>query len=258
MSEELKAKTRMNMSLFGASIPQQRSFPTSATHNFYIYGPIRDLAEYVDMITILDMAMENDIINIYINTPGGELNTAISIIHAMLRSRANIITHADGEVASAGTLLFFAAPLRIVYPYSHFMFHDASGGPIGKINENMKNIAATSELIQKLCYDLYLPAFDEDEVDMILEGRDYYCDAEEMYDRINDANEKILAEAEAEEQEEQPAEQTEQLFTVDNPELKTHGLDGTIKEECAGGTSVVLELTNGKTIKIKRSNLKEV
>ncbi len=160
------------------------------------------LPDYVDMITVLDTAFETDIINIYINTPGGDIAATISIIHAMMRSRATIITHADGEVASAGTLLFFAGQRYVVNPYSHFMFHDGSYGTQQKVNEHLKHAIATSNLISRLAYDLYYPAFSPDEIDLILEGRDYYADAEEIVDRINAAVEQIEAEAQAEEESE--------------------------------------------------------
>jgi len=231
--------------LFGNPEVQQRSLPTSATHNFYIYGPIDDLSDYVDMITTLDYASENDIINIYINTPGGSLNTTISIIHAIMRSQANVITHADGEVASAGTLIFFAGHLYIVYPYSHFMFHDASNGVAGKVNENMKSIYAASQLIEKIAYDLYCPVFSEEEVDDILEGRDYYCSAEEMYDRIHAVNE---ADENGDDSEE------EQRVRVVDTKLKSHGKEGVILEVMESGR-VRVQLDGGKIIYVGQEKL---
>ena len=190
----MKKKTKEQMrggSIFGPSAYlYQRSYPTSVTHNFYLYGPIEEFDDnVVDMITTLDLATENDIINIFVNTPGGALNVTISIVHAMMRSNAIVITHADGDVASAGTLIFFAGQLHIVYPYSKFMFHDSSGGidPYAKSNENFKMIQAGSELLRNMVYDLYCPVFTEAEVDTIMSGIDYYCLADEMMDRLKAA-----------------------------------------------------------------------
>lgn len=238
------------MKLFNSLEVQQRSLPTSATHNFYIYGAIDELGDYVDMITTLDYATENDIINIYLNTPGGSLNTTISIIHAMMRSPANITTHADGEVASAGTMIFFAGQQYIVYPYSHFMFHDASNGVIGKLNENMKNIYASSQLIEKIAYDLYCPVFSEEEVDDILEGRDYYCSAEEMYDRIRAVNE-------AEQESEEELVDNEQRVRVIDPKLKSYQQCGVITDVIEDGR-VCVRLDSGKIIYINQSKLEVV
>lgn len=178
-------------SLFGSPIPQHRAFPVGIVHNFYIYDGIEELIEYTDMITILDTATENDIVNIYLNTPGGDVYTAISIIHAIMRTDANVITHADGLVASAGTLIYFAAPTRAINHYSTFMFHDASTGMSGKLNENTKYIQSLTKLIERMAYELYSPYFTEDEISEILEGKDYYCDSDEMIARLQ-AGEEVL------------------------------------------------------------------
>ena len=188
--------------LFATPNVQQRSYPTSATHNFYIYGQITSLPDYVDMITILDTASDEDIINIYINSPGGDLDAAISIIHAIMRSRANIITYADGQVASAATLVFLASDAQVVLPYSNFMFHDGSYGVLQKVNEHLKHAVATSNLLTKLATDLYSPVFNDDEIEDILEGRDHYMDSEEMVERLTAYYEELeRKQAEAEEQE---------------------------------------------------------
>lgn len=240
--------------LFGSPEIQQRSLPTSATHNFYLYGAIDDLQEYVDFIATLDYAQEHDIINIYINSPGGSLTTAISIVHAMMRSQANIICHADGEVASAATLIFFAGHMYVVYPYSHAMFHDASGG-VGnqKLNENMKRIHATSDLIERMAFDLYCPVFTEDEVIEILEGKDYYCSAEELFDRIQEVNEKQKEEIEKL-QELDDLNLDMKSIKVNNPKLKSHGKLGQVVEDMGYGKMRV-QLDDGKIIYINKENL---
>lgn len=165
---------------------EQRSYPQLFSHNFYIYGEVTDdINDYIELIYTLDTSEEHDVINIYINTPGGSLETTISIIHAMYRTKATIITHADGQVASAGTLIFFAGHTYCVYPYSHMMLHDGGSYMGGKFNENLKNAKATVDLITKICYDLYQPAFTVEEIDSILSGVDKYCSSDELLERLN-------------------------------------------------------------------------
>jgi ATP-dependent protease ClpP protease subunit len=164
---------------------EHRAYPAGAIHNFYIYGSVsEDINDYVDMITIMDLAEETDVINMYINTPGGSLETTISIVHAMLRSPAHIVCHADGQVASAGTLIFFAGKSFVVYPFAHAMFHDASTIIGGKVSENLKAAEATSILIKKICMELYRPYFTKKEVKSILAGGDVYLSSEELHDRV--------------------------------------------------------------------------
>lgn len=171
--------------LGGSNRVEQRAYPTGITYNFYIYGEIaHEISDYVEMITTMDLAEKHDTINMYINSNGGSLETSISIIHAMLRSKATVVCHADGQVASAGTLIFFAGSSFVVYPYAHAMFHDGSTIIGGKFSENLKAATATSELVKTLCMDLYVPYFSEEEVEAILNGSDYYCDSTELSERV--------------------------------------------------------------------------
>lgn len=236
---------------------EQRSFPKGARHNFYIYGPVSDdINEYVDMITIMDIAEECDEVHLFINTPGGSLDTTISIIHAMARCKAHIVTHADGQVASAGTLLFLAGSNYVVYPYAHCMFHDGSAGSIGKINENLKNMISTTNLIRRLCYDIYFPFFSHEEIDEILEGKDYYCDADEMVERINKGAE-IIEELQNQEEETEDSEEEDNLFRkvmVDNKALKTHGMTGLIIDDTQENLKKV-EFEDGSKHVIHKRNL---
>lgn len=235
----------------------QVSIPAVASHTFYLHGPIEEIFEYNNLIATLDNCQENDIVNLFINTPGGCINTTISILHAMMRCRGTIVTHADGQIASAGTLLFFAGVHKVVYPFSHFMFHDGSMGNMGKVNESLKNVSATSELLEKLTYTLYKPYFSEEEIDDILEGRDYYCSSEEMYDRIENGL-AILEEQDAcvkEDLTEQADKiKLEDIVKVDNPKLASNGEFGEVIGFNEKGNPKV-KLDNGKVITTKEDNL---
>ena len=247
------------MRLFETQQVEQRSYPSGAIHNFYIYGPVSpDINEYVNMITILDLAEANDVINIFLNTPGGALDTTISIIHAMMRSKATIVCHADGMVASAGTLIFFAARNYTIYPYANFMFHDGAMGTQGKINESMKNVSATSKLIERLARDMYGAVFTESEITDILEGRDYYCDAQEMLDRIEAGNTKL--EEDNEPEDEHDISIYDRILVV-GPTLATYGLTGTVID--IKNSKYVVELEDGSVARysvdgksiVKRDNI---
>lgn len=182
----------------GSSEPEHRIYPVGLVHNFYIFDEIQDPADYVDFITALDTASENDLINVYLNTPGGNLMTAISIIHAIKRSDATVIAHADGEVASAGSLIFFACPNKVIMPYAHLMLHDASMFSGGKLSESIKGITAMADLVFKIAHDTYYPYFSEQEIGEILDGRDFYCSAEDVYARL-EQGEKVLKQLEEQE-----------------------------------------------------------
>jgi ATP-dependent protease ClpP protease subunit len=253
----------MSYKIMGKTL-EQRSFPKGAQHNFYIYGEIsHDINEYVDMITTMDTSEEQDEIHLYINTCGGSLDTTISILHSMGRCNAPVTTHADGRIASAGTLLFLAGTNYVVYPYATFMAHDGSGGFFGKLNENLKSAVASSNLIKRICNDIYFPFFSDDEIHAILQGSDFYCDSDEIVDRINNGQAIIDSlEKEQHTQEEEIEEEIEEdsdldkIVVVTNPTLATHNEKGTIVGSV--GDLKRVKLFNGTSITIHERNIQYV
>jgi ATP-dependent protease ClpP protease subunit len=165
---------------------------------FRLYGEVEGPEFYSEWIDIMDSCTEHDVVHMYINTPGGDLDGAISLIHAMRRCEATVITYADGNIASAGTIILFAGDSIVVQPYAHFMAHDASSGGYGKISENKKSNDAVSSLVEQLYRDLYEPYITPKEIDSILAGIDLYLTADELKERVEKAQqiESLVPESE--------------------------------------------------------------
>lgn len=180
-----------------------RAQASGITYHFYIHGEIGESEEYVDLLDTLYNATNNDTIIIHLNTVGGYLNTAVEIIHAIAQTSGFVITSADGLVASAGSLLFFAGQGLIVGEFCEVMLHDGSGGAMGKINENLKSAMFTSKRLSNIYHKIYGRFFSSEEVDKVLNGEDLYLDAEEVeaiIDAAAKAEEESLEEIEEEEE----------------------------------------------------------
>lgn len=187
----LKPRTTTRTAMYnygGSGLPNitGSALPVGVLYNFYIYGSIGPVIDYADMIAALDHATEADVFRVHINTPGGDLDSALAIIHAFMRTRAHVVTIADGEVASAGTIIFFAGHSFVINRYANFMFHDGSTGSFQKVNEQLKRLNALSELLQQLAHDLYSPWLDDEEIDSILSGRDEYKTSAWVLERVTD------------------------------------------------------------------------
>ena len=157
------------------------------TYHFYIHGEIGDSEEYVDLLDTLYTASESDIIMLHLNTPGGYLNTAVEIIHAIAQSSGTVITCADGQVASAGSLIFFAGHQFLIGEFCEVMLHDGSGGNIGKINENLKSAKFTAERLSHIYHTVYGRFLSKEEVDEVLNGKDLYLNSGDVEDLIQRA-----------------------------------------------------------------------
>ena len=108
---------------------------------------------YIDKTTILKLraeisklsnknqliAITNDIpippIKLYINSEGGELASALSIVDFIIRSKVPIHTIIEGEAASAATLISVVGHKRYITKNSHMLIHQVRGGIWGKMAE---------------------------------------------------------------------------------------------------------------------------
>lgn len=164
------------------------STPTSHTHTYYFYEDVGGPNEFLDLITLLHNATEYDTINIRLVSPGGQLDTCIAIVHAILACPGTVIGYLDSNADSAAALIFFACHGHVILRYSSLMVHDAAGGVLCKFNEQKKYVDFTSEIIAKLYKDILSKAFSEDEIEEVLNGKDVYLHSEEIVERLKKYN----------------------------------------------------------------------
>lgn len=156
----------------------------SVAFHFYINDAISDPDDYTDLIDALYQGQPNHTIYIHLNTPGGDLGITMQIINAIRSSEATVVGIADGQVASAGSLLLFSCPHIGIQPLSYVMLHDGSEGAFGKANENLKQAQFTSKLLSKIAHSVYEPFFSKEEIDNVLDGKDMWLTSDEVEERI--------------------------------------------------------------------------
>ena len=61
---------------------------------------------------------------LYINSPGGEVQSGISIFDTIMGLRCPVRTVCIGTAASMGSIIFLAGSVREVLPHSQIMIHD--------------------------------------------------------------------------------------------------------------------------------------
>lgn len=85
-------------------------------------------------------------INIYINSIGGDVMAAMSLITTIENSLTPIHTHCIGEASSAGLLVFITGHKRIAYKSSMFMYHELSSGSIGKLKDLEESVEVWKQM----------------------------------------------------------------------------------------------------------------
>ena len=168
-------------------------------HHFYLVEEIKEVGYYLNMINAIRTAERHDTVFVYLNTPGGNLHTAIQIIAAMRQSQATIVTCLEGEVCSAGTMIFLAGHKHLVSANSTFMIHNYSQGAFGKGNDLTNQVNYTATYFRKLANDIYGKFLTADEIELVLKGQDFWMESEEVIRRIKDKLMPTEEEAQAEE-----------------------------------------------------------
>ncbi len=154
-------------------------------HHYYINGEITEKVDrYVDMLNTLKIAEAHDKIFIYLNTPGGDVNTTIQIISAMKISAAEVTTVIEGEVCSAGTFIFLAGDNYIVNENCSFMIHNYSHGMYGKGAEVASRIKFSEQYFRELAKSVYKTFLTDEEIQKICEDKDIWMGSKELTERL--------------------------------------------------------------------------
>jgi ATP-dependent Clp protease, protease subunit len=170
-----------------------RPKPIGLLHTFYISGVIEDAKTYTDWFEVIRNANDTDLIKIHINSPGGDLFTAIQFMRVLNESNAMIIASVEGACMSAATMIFLCANQFEISEHSMFMFHNYSGMAIGKGGEMYDNITHERKWSEKIMRKVYENFLTEEEIKAILDNKDIWMEGEEVLKRLK-LKQKVLEE----------------------------------------------------------------
>jgi len=149
----------------------------------YLTGAIEEPYTYNEMCYLLDTASEDTTVDIFLNTPGGIIDSAFMIANSISRSKAKVIAHLSGTVASAGTLISMACDELDLTPHLSFMIHNYSGGMAGKGHEMKARQKFTDDHLNDAFKSFYSGFLSEEEMDKVIEGTDLWMGTEEVTER---------------------------------------------------------------------------
>ena len=189
-------KVDLTKALLGG--PSFYSRPSSYLHSFYLYS-IGEAEQYTDWLDTIRNCSETDVVKIHINSPGGDLLTTIQLVRALQETMATVICSVEGQCMSAATLIFLQADMVEISDHSMFMFHNYSGGTIGKGGEMYDNIVYERKWSEQLFRDVYKDFLTEEEISSMLDNKDIWMNSEEVTNRIKQKAEKLNMELQEEE-----------------------------------------------------------
>lgn len=161
------------------------SYPVHC-HDYVLYiDDLSWLEDHQERLQLIRMATPDDSIRIVINSPGGAVAIAMAYVNAMAESAANIVTHAEGQVCSAGTILWLASEERTVSPLTMFMFHNYQGGTWGDGANMHSQILFEKAYFERLIGRFYGDVLTEEEISRIGGGGQVWMDEVEVLGRTN-------------------------------------------------------------------------
>jgi len=155
-----------------------------SVHHYYISSAIEGPELYVDMVHRISTAGPDELIYIHLNTPGGQLDTGVQIVNAMLSTAAHVTVGIEGNCFSLGTLIFLAADEFIVHDNCLMMIHNYSGGVFGKGNEQQSQLEAQIKWFNTLSKKLYVPFLSVAEFEKVMRGEDIWLQSNDIRERL--------------------------------------------------------------------------
>lgn len=149
----------------------------------YLTGPIEEPHLYNEMCYLLGTATEETTVDIYLNTPGGIIDSAFMIANAINETKAKVVGHLSGTVASAGTLISMVCDELKLTPNLSFMIHNYSGGMAGKGHEMKARQKFTDDHLNDAFKSFYTGFLSVEEMDKVIEGTDLWMGTSEVTER---------------------------------------------------------------------------
>lgn len=199
----MKSKTNnedLNLDLFQHNEQLDYSI-SSVVHNKFEFNLDEDIKEpcyYRNLIEVLNNATEQDLVVLNINSGGGHLDSAISIIDALRNTRANTLAWISGSAYSAAGIIALSCQNLEVGEFATLMCHNSQYGLGGYTTDIKDRAVFEHKMISKIMHSVYKHFLSVDEVEAVLSNKTIWMDADEIVERFTKMQEKLQDEFEAE------------------------------------------------------------
>lgn len=154
-------------------------------YDLYLHGEISHNAdEYLEHFAVYHMAGPDDLIRLWIQSPGGSVAVGHQYIKHMQRCPATILAVVGMGTASEGTAICLAADEWEVDEMSTFLVHGFSYGTYGHEAQVYNTATFNKKLNERSLRNTYTGFLTEEEIQEALKGVDLLFDGEELFERL--------------------------------------------------------------------------
>lgn len=194
-------------------------------HRFFIDKGIESPDEYRDVVQCLLAAQEGEIVELVISSYGGVLESALNIVSAIRESSAVVRAIITGSCHSAASVIALACDEAVVFDFANMLCHSATFGSFGKTTEIVSHVKFLEKYLEDVAMDVYKDFLTEKEIKEMLDGKDFWFDANQIRERLElrsqiqeKENERILKEMKKQQKQEKISKKVEKVVDKD-PEL---------------------------------------
>lgn len=173
--------------LMGAAKPDQYINTIerkSHHHDVFLDEDIEEPSNYRELLALLFNAGDEDTVNIFINSNGGHLDTALAIIEGLKNTQAHVTAVIIGACHSAASFISMYCHEVAVLDNAYSMIHTAQFGAVGNTGNVKAHTEFTVRQVEKLLNDTYEGFLTKEELVKVKAGVELWFDAEEIRKRM--------------------------------------------------------------------------
>lgn len=135
---------------------KNQSLQLPSINNIFIDDIFTSMTDAREVIDILVEALEGDEINIHLSSLGGDVATVDVICYFIRESKAKVIVHLYGLIASAATFIPLAADEVVVHPTAKMLIHAIQSDVIALDAQSLELLNIYNHTILKNIYSGFL------------------------------------------------------------------------------------------------------
>ena len=153
-------------------------------HDVFLDGEISSPENYRELLALLFNAGEEDTINIFINSNGGHLDTALAVVEGLKATSASVTAVLIGACHSAASIISMYCHEVAVLDNAYSMVHTASFGAAGSTGNVKAHTEFTVRQVEKLLNDTYDGFLTKEELIRVKSGVELWFDSDEIRKRM--------------------------------------------------------------------------
>lgn len=163
------------------------SVKTRQMHNFIVHinEEIKGPDYYSKIFDMLIDAGDEDIVSFFIASPGGRVDGLNVLLEGLRMTEAYTVAILIGEAHSAASILALNCDEVVVTDSAESLVHSCRFGASGKAADIAAQTSHTLKTTEKLARQTYGNGFlTEAELTQMLEGKEFYFDADQIRERL--------------------------------------------------------------------------